>query len=560
MASAEQMDARLDGRVLSPGGYSCRRLSVFIILANTWLFSSCIFADVFVAHKMDLHACACLMDGVLVNMSYGNVSSNSSSAGRAKVCASCADLGGALSCPPDYDPTTLESDFGLYCDSEWLSGLLSTFVFIGVAIGGYAGALSDKWGRRPVLLSSAALLLFAYPMSTTAHTYAAYASWQLLCGVGSSGMTQAGYTLATELAGPSKRTALTVELWSYNWALMSCAVPLVALALRSSSWRTLVLVLWSPQPLHFLAIFLVVPESPRWLQRQGRHDDAQVIMSRLGVGGSLLGGKPGQNSSVADGDGSHGPTDGARGGAAAARPAPGLTDALPGGRCGQLSILFSTRGSRWITSAEMGMWAVCALAYYGIAFSSADLSPSRELNFLLVSLPLIPCTYICARVMDHPSIGRRYANTLFLSTVGVCLTVATAVPSAAVGVSMVANFAANGAFNLIYVQVPELYPTKVRNSALGLCSASARASSMLSGLLPRVLGSHVTLGLIAVLCAAGAALAWFVIPETLGRGLPESLPDVHPACRRQPSNRSAARVDGVGVDVSNGVSRSVPAA
>ena len=48
-----------------------------------------------------------------------------------------------------------------------------------------------------------------------------YLAIRLLCGVGMSGVTQAGYTLATELVGPSYRTLLTTELWAYQWAAMA---------------------------------------------------------------------------------------------------------------------------------------------------------------------------------------------------------------------------------------------------------------------------------------------------------------------------------------------------
>ena len=39
-----------------------------------------------------------------------------------------------------------------------------------------------------------------------------------------------------------------------------------------------------------------------------------------------------------------------------------------------------------------------------------------------------------------------------------------------------ANFFANGAFNIAYIQVPELYPTSVRNTALGQCARRIRES------------------------------------------------------------------------------------
>ena len=89
---------------------------------------------------------------------------------------------------------------------------------------------------------------------------------------------------------------------------------------------------------------------------------------------------------------------------------------------------------------------------------------------------------------------------------------------------MLASFMATGAFNTVYVQVAELYPTSVRNSALGVCSAWARVTSFASSLLPSLLGSGGSLACIAIVCATGAALSWAEVPETIGQGLPEDLP------------------------------------
>ena len=65
----------------------------------------------------------------------------------------------------------------------------------------------------------------------------------------------------------------------------------------------------------------------------------------------------------------------------------------------------------------------------------------------------------------------------------------------------------------------ELYPTTIRNTALGLCLASSRIGTFISTLVPVLLGSSGTLVVIAVLSAIAAPLAFFGLPETLGMGL-----------------------------------------
>ena len=79
--------------------------------------------------------------------------------------------------------------------------------------------------------------------------------------------------------------------------------------------------------------------------------------------------------------------------------------------------------------------------------------------------------------------------------------------------------AALGAFNVIYVQTAELFPTAVRTTAFGLCSASARIGSMLAPPLGRAAGPRPTMAVISCTSLVGALLSWCAVPETLGKGL-----------------------------------------
>ena len=89
---------------------------------------------------------------------------------------------------------------------------------------------------------------------------------------------------------------------------------------------------------------------------------------------------------------------------------------------------------------------------------------------------------------------------------------------------MFGTFAANGAFNVVYVQTAELFPTAVRNTALSLCIASSRVGTLAAGNLPVLFGSSATLAVIATLAFFASPLTFFVVPETLGHGLSAELP------------------------------------
>ena len=133
--------------------------------------------------------------------------------------------------------------------------------------------------------------------------------------------------------------------------------------------------------------------------------------------------------------------------------------------------LFATaRGAR-ILLVQMYMWAAVALAYYGVSFNAAQLSDDPYTAFALSGLTEIPATFVGARLMDHPRLGRRVASAMSMLIIAVSLGVGAASPAAAVPLALVGKFFACAAFNLIYVQTGELFETASRNTAFGMCSS-----------------------------------------------------------------------------------------
>ena len=85
---------------------------------------------------------------------------------------------------------------------------------------------------------------------------------------------------------------------------------------------------------------------------------------------------------------------------------------------------------------------------------------------------------------------------------------------------------ASANFAIIYVYTAELYPTIIRNSAIGSCSCIARVGAILA-LILQLLSSYylaapmLILGTVALI--AGVLALYF--PETVGNKLPETMPE-----------------------------------
>ena len=90
------------------------------------------------------------------------------------------------------------------------------------------------------------------------------------------------------------------------------------------------------------------------------------------------------------------------------------------------------------------------------------------------------------------------------------------------------KFGVSSALAVMFVYTAELFPTNMRNTALGTCSLFARIGGMLA---PQVvsLGSlyftSLPLVIMGVLSLLGGVLILALLPETLGKPLPETVAD-----------------------------------
>ena len=126
--------------------------------------------------------------------------------------------------------------------------------------------------------------------------------------------------------------------------------------------------------------------------------------------------------------------------------------------------------------------------------------------------------------MDHPRFGRRGACYVFFGGITISIGAGAFWPKLATYSSIIGNFVAMCAFNLVYVQAAELFPTRLRSGGMGICSAAGKVGSFFSAPLHGILGSTATLTIISSMCALAVLAAASGLPETRGRGLTDHLP------------------------------------
>lgn len=195
--------------------------------------------------------------------------------------------------------------------SEVLVGWANSCALIGCLFGALsAGALSDRFGRKPLLLAAALLFAITSIGNGLATTFPVFVGWRILGGVGIGLASSLSPMYISEVAPASMRgklvsiNQLTIVVGILlaqlvNWYLVRNLGAEMTAALGSaasetakdefirqswfgqSGWRWMFGLTALPA-VFFLLGMLLVPESPRWLIKNGKADRSRSTLSRIG--------------------------------------------------------------------------------------------------------------------------------------------------------------------------------------------------------------------------------------------------------------------------------------
>jgi sugar porter (SP) family MFS transporter len=191
-----------------------------------------------------------------------------------------------------------ERFFGIQ-DNAALSGWVNSCALIGCLAGALmAGALSDTFGRKRLLVASAALFAVTSVGNGLAGTLGIFIFWRMLGGLAIGLASSLSPMYISEVAPASMRgrlvsvNQLTIVVGVLlaqliNWWLVR-GLPsgatddfIVHSWFGQQGWRWMFAVTAAPSIL-FLLGMIIVPESPRWLISKGLKERARGILSRIG--------------------------------------------------------------------------------------------------------------------------------------------------------------------------------------------------------------------------------------------------------------------------------------
>ncbi|MCS6711702.1 MFS transporter [Brachybacterium sp. EF45031] len=414
--------------------------------------------------------------------------------------------------------------------------LLASAGFVGMAIGAVVGgALADRYGRRHVFTLTLLVYGLATGASALATSFAVLVALRIIVGLGLGAELPVASTLVSEFAPRRIRGRMVVWLeafWAVGW-ILAAIIGATVVAQGPSGWRW-ALALGCLPAFYAIVVRWGMPESVRFLERRGRHEEAERTVRGFEQSPAVMGARPGavdDHSSAtptATGPGQTVRTAVDRGASdrhASDREHPGAAPSDPASvRPG----LWSPQ-LRYRTAALWSAWFLLNLAYYGafiwipslLVEQGFDLTRSVEFT-LVMTLAQLPGYAVSAWLIER--IGRRWTLGAFLlGSAGAALVYGTSGEAwQIVVVGCVLSFFALGAWGALYAISPEIYPTAVRASGSGAAAGFGRLASIVAPLLVPVLLAAGGVGLVFAVIAASfvlAAVAAFQLPELRGAGL-----------------------------------------
>ncbi len=154
--------------------------------------------------------------------------------------------------------------------------------FVGMFVGAMtAGALSDHIGRKRALILTTAWYSSMSLLNACAWSVPSLFAARLLTGVGLSGMTVVAMTYIGEMFPSRVRGAFQARILMLGLIGIPATAYVARFMVPHADWGWRGVFVWGSLALFFPFFARRLEESPRWLERRGRHDEAEAVLARI---------------------------------------------------------------------------------------------------------------------------------------------------------------------------------------------------------------------------------------------------------------------------------------
>ncbi|XP_019952542.1 organic cation/carnitine transporter 2-like [Paralichthys olivaceus] len=403
----------------------------------------------------------------------------------------------------DYDQSvyisTIISEWDLVCDNRWKNPLTSSVYFGGVLAGSViSGQLSDRYGRKIVLFVTMAVQTVFALITVASPSWPVFCALFFVVGLGHISNYVSAFVLGTEILGPRVRTIFSTMGVSVFFGAGYMLLPLVGFFIRN--WRMLILTLNLPGLLCF-PLWWFIPESPRWLLSQGRVEEAEAIVRDAARKNKI-------------------------------EPPPVIFSPPQYKRQSKertthnICDLLRSRNIRGISLTLWLVWNTLTIGYFALSLNTVNLHGNAYFNCFLSALVELPA-YTLSWVLFR-WVSRRLSIFSTLTMGGLSLLFIQLIPAnlipLAITLEMMGKFAVSTAFAVVYAYTAEVYPTVLRNTAIGTCSMASRIGSITAPYFIYLRSYSVSLPYILMgSLMALAGLLSLLLPESYGMPLPDTI-------------------------------------
>jgi len=387
-----------------------------------------------------------------------------------------------------------------------------------------SGALSELLGRRRALLAAA--LLFAVSAIGTgfAASFDGFVAWRIVGGLAIGMASVLSPVYIAEIAPARIRGKLVclneltivlgiVAAQTVNWLIAEpVAVGATLDGIRASwngqmAWRHMFEAAVVPAVLFFLGA-LVIPESPRWLARKGKWDEASAVLARFG-------GEDEASAVVAE-----------------------MRTTFEAARASDVWGAIRQPGTRralyvGITLAVLQQWCGINVIfnYAQEVFSAAGYAISAIL-FNIVVTGVVMCVFTFVAIGTVDRWGRRPLMLIGCAGLALIYVLLGALyyghfqgwPLLFLVVAAIGCYAMTLA-PITWVILSEIFPNEARGASVAICTTALWAACFVLTytfpLLNASVGTAVTFWIYAGICAGGFLFVLRTLPETKGQTLEE---------------------------------------